>query len=471
MLKSAAVYLRVSTVRQSGEDRFGLDVQREMVLAYASLTGLRILDTYQDAISGKTSSRAALDGLLAASGRYETIIISSVDRLARRVRIGYAIVDELLEAGFEIHSTDMGVIDLEDDSSSLNFGIRSVFAENDHRRLVRKLQHAIRMKVAGRDGQPGQPVRPLNGYGYAAGQVDETQAQWVRWLYKGALTRNSYDLANELNHLGVPGPSGRAWCDNSIRMILRKRVYHGLYEFGVKRPGRPSREVVSCPAPAIVTQGEWERAREAVTGRTRNRRRSGTLVSTYWLMGRVTCSECGAAMSGNGYTRAGVTRRYYSCHRHRDAITRGTFTVGCAHRTNHRVDVIHDAVLRELRAARADPGLLMLLATPSAPPRPVDTRGEAERVRRRLENARSLALDGALSPVEYRVERETLEAQLAALNALTSGPVVLPMVDAPALQARLSDALQCVNPWEAFVRVGVRVVIQPDGDLTVKLDA
>lgn len=109
MPRSAVLYLRVSTSQQAGDERFGFDVQRQAAERYATQQGLRLTRTYQDVITGTKATRTQLNALLEDAGNYEAVLISSVDRLARRTGIAYAVLEELLDTGMEVHSADMVV--------------------------------------------------------------------------------------------------------------------------------------------------------------------------------------------------------------------------------------------------------------------------------------------------------------------------------------------------------------------------
>jgi len=143
--KRAAFYARVSTSPQL--EKFGPAVQREAAQRYAARLGLDIVQTYEDAITGTAARREALDRLLTEAPRYEAVIISSVDWLTRRVPIAYGVLSELAEVGMELHSADMGLIDLDDESSSMQFGIRSLFADADHRCISKRLEASRVSKV------------------------------------------------------------------------------------------------------------------------------------------------------------------------------------------------------------------------------------------------------------------------------------------------------------------------------------
>ena len=177
----AAAYLRVSTEHQAKEDRFGLEVQREACAVYAKAHGLSIAHEYSDTISGAKATRKELEHLLETASQYDAVIVSSVDRLARRVHIAYGVLGELLESGLEVHSADMGVIDPQDDMSALSFGFRALFSDADHRKIAKRLSAGIIQKV-----RSGKPVVPLSSYGWHRGEIVPLEAERVAWLFEQA---------------------------------------------------------------------------------------------------------------------------------------------------------------------------------------------------------------------------------------------------------------------------------------------
>ena len=78
-MKIAAIYLRVSTEKQTIEN------QRAPLIQFAKNRGYKIFKIYQETASGKKSDRAQLNLMLADAhkGLFNTIIVWSLDRLSR----------------------------------------------------------------------------------------------------------------------------------------------------------------------------------------------------------------------------------------------------------------------------------------------------------------------------------------------------------------------------------------------------
>jgi DNA invertase Pin-like site-specific DNA recombinase len=100
MKKRAAIYARVSTGDQHVETQL-LDL-REM----AKQRGFEIVLEYTDIISGAKSKRPGLDQLMADARRhrFDVVLVSAFDRIARNVRHFLDVLDELNHLGIEFAS-------------------------------------------------------------------------------------------------------------------------------------------------------------------------------------------------------------------------------------------------------------------------------------------------------------------------------------------------------------------------------
>jgi len=99
-VKKAALYCRVSTGDQHLETQL-LDL-REL----AKQRGLEIVREYSDVISGAKSKRPGLDQLMsdARRHRFDVVLVSAFDRIARNVRHFLEVLDELNHLGIQFIS-------------------------------------------------------------------------------------------------------------------------------------------------------------------------------------------------------------------------------------------------------------------------------------------------------------------------------------------------------------------------------
>ncbi|WP_189092981.1 recombinase family protein, partial [Deinococcus ruber] len=454
MIRTAAAYLRVSTQGQANEDRQGLTVQLGEIERYAQRHGFALSATYQDTVSGTRARRDQLDHLLDEAPRYDAIIISSVDRLARRARIAYGLIDELADTGLEIHITDMGVYDADQEGSALMFGFKSVMAESDHRRLVKKLFNAKVAKVAGTPSRAGKPANPLMAYGWRDDMIDPTEAHWIRWMYRRVTQVGTQVMARELAEQGVRTRLGTVFTPTKIRRLIVNPLYRGVYEFGRKRGAIMAR----CDVEAIVSDELWAAANTALSERrgsveTRNPAR----LSLFPLTGHIRCGECGRAMNGihSGRRQYG----YYACG-HTLQTKYNRTGQDCTHKRLYRADALHAQLQASLTIMQDDEAaLLECVSRPTLPP-PDLTLPLADLTRRedRLEAAYSA---GAYTPVEFAQRRRDLQKQREALLA-TPLPVAPALPELTALQTQLREAR--TMPLEHLAdALGLKVTVSPDG--------
>ena len=96
-MRRVAIYTRVSSIDQHPESQL-LDL-RQM----AAQRGLEIVAEYSDRISGVKSRRPGLDNLLrdARRGRFDVLLVWSLDRIARSVKHFLEVLDELNRVNVE----------------------------------------------------------------------------------------------------------------------------------------------------------------------------------------------------------------------------------------------------------------------------------------------------------------------------------------------------------------------------------
>lgn len=92
-------YARVSTAEQN------LEAQLE------ALTGAGVAEIYKDKATGKNTNRAGLQALLNILEAGDTLVITKLDRIARNVKEGIQLIDELADKGIKLHVLNMGLFD------------------------------------------------------------------------------------------------------------------------------------------------------------------------------------------------------------------------------------------------------------------------------------------------------------------------------------------------------------------------
>ncbi|MGX9981789.1 recombinase family protein [Methylobacterium fujisawaense] len=291
--RTAAIYVRRS-ISDDQHRSTGRQVTR--AVAHCRTHGLSIdLDRNLFVDRNRSGStrigRKGLADMLAAAkeGRFKTLVVDSICRVARRVVDALTIVDELEAFGVELHVSGAG------QQTEEELALLALQAQIDRIDLRTRLQTSLRQSAA-----DGRLIGSRARYGYRAVQqgtdlaIDEVEASIVRRCF-AALVRGvgKTDLARELNAEGIPAPGGGIWSPSTFMKkqgdgLLQSALYKGVYEWG-RRSSDPV--TILRPDLAIVSPEQYD----AVNRRPEHRRTRRARCSPMRLLKRVKCS-CGATM-------------------------------------------------------------------------------------------------------------------------------------------------------------------------------
>ena len=91
-MKNVVAYVRVSTDAQAGEDRYGVEAQKEEIRAYAERKGLKIQKWYQDLGESGAKERPGFDAIVfgdVTNPPIDTVLVAKSDRVARDINVYY----------------------------------------------------------------------------------------------------------------------------------------------------------------------------------------------------------------------------------------------------------------------------------------------------------------------------------------------------------------------------------------------
>ena len=227
MQSSAVGYMRVSGRAQLEGDGFAR--QRDAIRQYASAHGLRLLEWFEErAVSGTKSEveRPAFQemlGSLMANG-CRTIIVESLDRLAREYRMQEQLLVYLSSKGVSLIAANTG----EDVSATITadpmekalIQMQGIFAELERSILVGKLRKARERKRREAGKCEGRPV-----YGSLPGEAEVLEL--IRRLNRkprGGRRPSFQRIADALNAEGVlTRYSRKPWDRGTVRAIVQRQ--------------------------------------------------------------------------------------------------------------------------------------------------------------------------------------------------------------------------------------------------------
>lgn len=237
-MKRAAVYLRVSTEGQTGEDRYGLPAQKEAVESYAKSKGFSIVAWYEDdGISGATIDRPGLQDMITDAGAdaFDLVLVAKMDRIARDVFVALFVEKKLLEHDVEIHSVSEPISG-KDPMNTAFRQMMAVFAELEKSMITARMSGGRRQKARG-GGYAGGGA--AIGYTAARGQkVLELDTDKINTVKRVFQLREEYpgnslqQIADQLNMEGHTTAQGAAFSKVQVKRILdRREFYSGTYVY------------------------------------------------------------------------------------------------------------------------------------------------------------------------------------------------------------------------------------------------
>jgi site-specific DNA recombinase len=485
----AALYARKST-DQTGvaDDAKSVTRQIESATAYAARKGWRVDPAYvfvDDGISGAEFTKRPrfirLMTTLKPRPPFQVLVMSEESRLGReQIETAYAL-KQIITAGVRVfyYLEDRERV-LESPTDKLLLSV-TAFADEMEREKARQRTKDALVRKAEAGHVPGGRTFGYDNVrrnGHVEREINPTEAAVVRRIFdltaRGTSARR---IAHPLNaeHAVTPTPRRgrpRAWAPSSIRALLRNPLYRGEViwnrsqkrnAWGLRRARR--RDVVEwvrreMPALRIVDDALWQAvakqraATRAAYVRTTNGQLHGRppsgVESKYLLTGLATCGVCGGSLVVMSRTHGDQRKFLYRC---QHAYYRGP-TV-CANRRVLPMLDTNQAVLRAIEAACLTPVAVEAIVretlasvrpvADTAVPRRVALRAdlvvvEAEIARPVAAIAQAPDLGSLLDALRAKEQRrETLQAELAALDGLGRVGTLDPATLTPTILAKLGD--------------------------------
>ncbi|ADU23913.1 recombinase family protein [Ruminococcus albus] len=234
-LKKAIGYIRVSTVQQANDDKYGIDVQRKEILSYADQHDYSIVDWKIDEVSAASDNRPAFDEILygdITNPPFEAVIVFKNDRVARDTKLYFYYLYTLEKKNIKLLSTKEDFVE------------GGEFA-NIYRALLQFVAEQERKNIALRTGK-GRSMKAQCG-GYAGGRcpygykiehgqliINDEEKPIVEYVFKRLDEKiPMLTIADEPNDLGYRTRKGTKFQNTSARSIANnKPLYQGMYKYG-----------------------------------------------------------------------------------------------------------------------------------------------------------------------------------------------------------------------------------------------
>lgn len=234
---NAIGYCRVSTDGQVGDDKFGIESQKEQIVTYAKKNDINIVEWFIDeGVSGVVESRPQFDKIIygeVANPPYEAVLVAKNDRIARDINI-YFYYKMMLK------KKNIVLISIAEDFGQ--FGAFSSILEAFTLCVAQMERENINKRTS-----MGRDVKASRG-GYAGGRtpfgyipqnrklvIKDEEAEIVKTIFELKDNQNkTYQyICDYLNSQGKVNRSGKPFLISTVQTIYENRnVYLGYYKYG-----------------------------------------------------------------------------------------------------------------------------------------------------------------------------------------------------------------------------------------------
>lgn len=236
-MKNVVGYCRVSTDAQCGEDRYGLDEQKRLVMEYCSTHDMQISDWYIDeGVSGAKESRPALDELLYGEVKnppVEAVIVPKSDRMARDIKLYFYYMMVLERKNMQLISATESVVNDDTGLGNVYKALILFVAEQERKNITKRTSGGRRIK-ASKGGYSGG--KPPFGYKPVDGKlvIVPEEAKVVRFAFEQqAAGATLQGIVDQLREMGWKSRNGENFSVSTVHSILKKEMlYRGMYKYG-----------------------------------------------------------------------------------------------------------------------------------------------------------------------------------------------------------------------------------------------
>lgn len=234
-MKNVVAYIRVSTDGQCGDDKFGLEVQREQIIEYCAKNDLNILKWFTDEGESGAKERPGFDEIVygdVCNPPYEAVIVAKSDRVARDINVYYYYKMLLIKKEIKLISIaeDFGQFGV---FASMLEAFTLCVAEMERENITKRTSSGRKVKAA-KGGYSGG--RPPYGYSPLNGKlvIVPEEADVVRYVISAKESGETFQrICDSLNAQGKTNRSGTKFSISTLQVIIdNKPLYQGMYRYG-----------------------------------------------------------------------------------------------------------------------------------------------------------------------------------------------------------------------------------------------
>lgn len=234
-MKNVAGYVRASTDGQCGEDKFGLEVQRQTIIEYCEKNGYNIIKWYSDEGESGAKERPGFDEIVygeVTNPPYEAVVVAKSDRVARDINIYYYYKMLLTKKNVKLISIaeDFG-----------QFGVFANMLEAFTLCVAEMERENINKRTSG-----GRKAKAAQG-GYSGGKapmgykvenkqlvINPEEAEVVKFIFDRKFEgKTMLSTVDALNKEGHKTRNGKPFVISTVQSIWNNEpTYRGMYKYG-----------------------------------------------------------------------------------------------------------------------------------------------------------------------------------------------------------------------------------------------
>ncbi|MGZ2432698.1 recombinase family protein, partial [Rhizobium redzepovicii] len=330
----AALYLRVSTVRQAEHD-VSIPDQRRQGEAYCASRGYQLIETFVEAGASATNDRRPEFQRMIEAGTskpapFDVVVVHSFSRFFRDHFELEFNVRRLAKNGVKLVSITQEMGD-----DPMHVMMRQIMALFDEYQSKENAKHVLRaMNENARQGF-WNGARPPIGYRIVAAEqrgskikkkleIDPLHAETVRLIYRLFLEGDGTSgplgvkaITCHLNERRIFTRDGGRWGLAQIHAILTRTTYIGEHRFNTRsyknREKKPENEVAIMAVPPLIDRVTFDTVQARLKSRNPMVMPARVTSGPTLLTGLCFCARCSGAMTLRTGKGNGGMYRYYTC--------------------------------------------------------------------------------------------------------------------------------------------------------------
>ena len=228
-------YIRVSTDGQCGEDKFGLDAQRQQIIEYCAKNDMEIIEWFADEGESGAKLRPGFDKIIfgeVANPPYEAVVVAKSDRVARDINVYYYYKMELVKKNIRLISIaeDFGQFGV---FANMLEAFTLCVAELERENIAKRTSAGRRVKAANGGYSGG---RAPMGYKVINGEliINPDEAPVVEFVFKCKRAGETMlGTVKKLNQEGYRTRAGKEFMISTVQSIWNnEKTYKGYYRYG-----------------------------------------------------------------------------------------------------------------------------------------------------------------------------------------------------------------------------------------------